>query len=148
MNRPIRRISRTSAGRAVARKLALQALYAWQLNPVPWQDLLHDYGSGEEAKGVDRDYLRSLLEAICTDTAALDALIAQWAELPGRPLDPIERATLLIGVEELRAHVEVPFKVAITEAVSLARRFGATDGHNFVNAVMDRAARSLRPHER
>ncbi|MDQ2640507.1 MAG: N utilization substance protein B, partial [Pseudomonadota bacterium] len=50
-------------------------------------------------------------------------------------------------LQELRAHPEVPFRVAISEAVGLARRFGATDGHKFVNAVMDKAARALRPHE-
>jgi N utilization substance protein B len=146
MNAP-RRISRGSAGRAVARKLALQALYSWQINPVPWQDLLQQFGSGEEAVGADVSYLRELLEAICTDTGGLDARLAEWAELPGRPLDPIEKAALLIGVHELQARPEVPFRVAISEAVSLARRFGATDGHKFVNAVLDRAARILRPHE-
>ena len=55
---------------------------------------------------------------------------------------------LYIGLQELQAHPEVPFRVVISEAVSLARRFGATDGHHFVNAVMDKAARELRPHER
>jgi transcription antitermination protein NusB len=148
MNQPARRISRGSAARAIARKLALQALYSWQINPVPWQDLLQQFGTGEEAAGVDKDYLRALLEPICTDEGTLDAHLAEWAQLPGRALDPIEKAALLIGIHELRARPEVPFRVAITEAVSLARRFGATDGHKFVNAVMDRAARSLRPDER
>ena len=148
MNTPPRRIGRGSAGRALARKLALQALYSWQLNPMPWQDLLQQYGSGEEAAGADLGYLRELLEQICGDDGLLDAQLAQWAELPGRQLDPVEKAVLLIGVHELRSRPEVPFRVAISEAVSLARRFGATDGHKFVNAVLDRAARSLRPDER
>ena len=147
MNTPSRRISRGSAGRAIARKLALQALYSWQINPVPWQDLLQQFGSGEEAAGADTGYLRELLEAICSDEGTLEARLTEWAELPGRPIDPIEKAALLIGVHELASRPEVPYRVAITEAVSLARRFGATDGHKFVNAVMDRAARTLRPHE-
>jgi transcription antitermination protein NusB len=147
MNTPSRRISRGSAGRAIARKLALQALYSWQINPVPWQDLLQQFGSGEEAAGADTGYLRELLEAICSDEGTLEARLTEWAELPGRPIDPIEKAALLIGVHELASRPEVPYRVAITEAVSLARRFGATDGHKFVNAVMDRAARNLRPHE-
>jgi N utilization substance protein B len=147
VNEPNRRIARSSTGRAVARKLALQALYSWQINPMPWQDLLQQFGSGEEAAGVDRDYLRALLEAVCGDEGGLDARVAEFAELPGRPLDPIEKAALLIGVHELAARPEVPFRVAISEAVSLARRFGATDGHKFVNAVLDRAARTLRPNE-
>ena len=62
-------------------------------------------------------------------------------------LDPIEHAILLMGLYELRREPEVPYRVAINEAVSLAKRFGATDGHKFVNAVLDRAARELRPAE-
>ena len=62
-------------------------------------------------------------------------------------LDPIERAVLLIGTYELKEKKEVPYRVVIDEGVSLARRFGATDGHKFVNAVLDRAARELRPGE-
>jgi len=147
MSEPRRRIARSSTGRAVARKLALQAVYSWQLNPVPWQDLLVQFGTGEEAAGVDRDYLRELLEGICEDQGGLDARVAEFAQLPGRPLDPIEKAALLIGIFELQARPEVPYRVAISEAVSLARRFGATDGHKFVNAVLDRAARTLRTHE-
>jgi transcription antitermination protein NusB len=147
MNAPTRKFNRASAARSVARKLALQAIYSWQINPVPWQDLLMQFGSGEEAAGADREYLRQLLESICTDQGGLEARLAEWATLPGRPLDPIEKAALLIGVHELQARLEVPFRVAISESVSLARRFGATDGHKFVNAVLDRAARTLRPHE-
>ncbi|MET0292750.1 MAG: transcription antitermination factor NusB [Steroidobacteraceae bacterium] len=140
------KFNRASAARSAARKLALQALYSWQINPLPWQDLLQQFGSGEEAVGADREYLRELLEAICSDQGGVEARIAEWADL-GRPLDPIEKAALLIGVHELQARLEVPFRVAISESVALARKFGATDGHKFVNAVLDRAARTLRPHE-
>ena len=63
-------------------------------------------------------------------------------------LDPIEHAVLLMAGVELRHCPQVPFRVVIDEAVGLARRFGATDGHKFVNAVLDRAARSWRPEER
>jgi N utilization substance protein B len=139
---------RPAAARGLARRIALQALYAWQLNPQPWQDLLHDFGQDEAAAGADLDYLRDLLEGVCTSSEALDAQLAAWGQLPGRPLDPVERAALLIGLFELRGRLDVPFKVAISEAVNLTRKFGATDGHKFVNAVLDRAARELRPLER
>jgi N utilization substance protein B len=62
-------------------------------------------------------------------------------------LDPLEHALLLIGAYELKSRPEVPYRVVINEGVSLAKRFGATDGHKFVNAVLDRAARFLRPNE-
>ena len=144
---PRARISRATAARAVARKLALQALYSWQINPRPWQDLLAEFLATEDGPKADREYVQSLLQTICTDTEALDALLTGWADRPADQLDPIERAALLIGVQELRAHPELPYRVAISEAVSLTRRFGATDGHKFVNAVLDRAASILRPLE-
>jgi transcription antitermination protein NusB len=62
-------------------------------------------------------------------------------------LDPVEHAALLIGLYELTSRPEVPYRVSISEAVNLTKRFGATDGHKFVNAVLDKAARTLRPHE-
>ena len=139
--------SRGNGPRALARKLALQALYGWQLNPREWQDLVSEFELAEEAPRADREFFQSLVQAICTQTAEIDALLGTWTDRPAAELDPIEHAALLIGVQELRAHPEVPFRVAISEAVGLARRFGATDGHKFVNAVMDKAARALRPHE-
>ena len=141
------KMQRGSAARATARKLALQALYQWQLNRCPWQDLLQEYTPAADTDRADKDYLRVLLQAICTDIETLDTQIAEWTDRPCKDLDPIERAALLIGVQELRAQPDVPYRVAISEAVSLTRRFGATDGHKFVNAVLDRAARSLRPLE-
>ncbi len=141
------RMNRGSAMRAVARKLALQALYSWQLNPRGWPELMQEFLETEDGPRADREYLQLLLERICTDIVQLDEAIGGWADRPSAELDPIERAALLIGVLELRSQLEVPYRVAISEAVSLARRFGATDGHKFVNAVLDRAARTLRPHE-
>ena len=141
------RISRASAARAVARRLALQALYGWQLNPRPWQDVLAESLAGEDAPKADREYLQRLLQSICTESDALDALLAGWVDIPAAQLDPIERCALWIGLQELRAQPGVPYRVVISESTGLARRFGATDGHKFVNAVLDRAARSLRPHE-
>ena len=139
--------ARANSARVLSRKLALQSLYGWQLTHCPWQDLVRDYSLAEEAPRADRDFFESLVRGVCENTEALDAHLAQWCDRPPAELDPVEHAALLIGLRELTAHPEVPFRVVISETVSLARRFGATDGHKFVNAIMDKAARSLRPHE-
>ena len=125
----------------------MQALYSWQVNPRPWQDLVGEFDRAEEAPRADREFFVALVRGVCEQAAELDAQLSGWTDRPAAELDPVEHAALLIGLLELRAHPEVPFRVAISEAVSLARRFGATDGHKFVNAVMDKAARALRPHE-
>jgi N utilization substance protein B len=136
-----------SGMRSVARKLALQALYRWQLNACPWQDLVQEFGDAEDMPRADAEYFRSLVEGVWRAREELDARLAALADREPHLLDPIERAALLIGLYELTARPEVPYRVAINEAVLLAKRFGATDGHKFVNAVLDRAARELRPHE-
>ena len=95
----------------------------------------------------DHDYFRALVEGVWRGREELEARLASYADREPRLLDPIERALLLIALYELTARPEVPYRVAINEAVVLAKRFGATDGHKFVNAVLDRAARELRPLE-
>jgi transcription antitermination protein NusB len=133
-----------SGTRTVARKLAL---HRWQLNACPWQDLLQEFGEADDMARADREYFRALIEGVWRTRLELDTQLASLADREPRLLDPIEHAILLIGLYELSARQEVPYRVAINEAVGLARRFGATDGHKFVNAVLDRAARVLRPAE-
>lgn len=136
-----------AATRSVARKLALQALYRWQLNEGPWQDLIQEFGDSEDMARADSVYFRELVEGVWGSHQALDEHLATLMDRKPELLDPVEHAVLLIGLYELTSKPEVPYRVSINEAVGLAKRFGATDGHKFVNAVLDRAARTLRPHE-
>jgi len=133
--------------RSLARKLAMQALYRWQMNDGPWQDLINEFASEEGMDRADGEYFRGLVQGVCDSHQTLDSTLSVWMDRKPDLLDPIEHAVLLIGAFELRQRPEVPFRVVIDEGVNLARRFGATDGHKFVNAVLDRVARELRPHE-
>jgi len=136
-----------AATRSVARKLALQALYRWQLNEGPWQDLVLEFGDAEDMPKADREYFRELVEGVWRARETLDTQLSAWMDRKPELLDPIEHAVLLIGLFELTSKPDVPYRVAINEAVSLSKRFGATDGHKFVNAVLDRAAKEVRPNE-
>lgn len=133
--------------RSFARRLALQALYQLQINPRPWEETHRQFAEDPEAERVDREYFRELVGAIATNREALDARLASLGEIPPRDLDPIEHAVLWLGLHELQSHPELPYRVALDEAVQLAKQFGATDGHKYVNAVLDRAAKELRPEE-
>ena len=133
--------------RSVARKLAVQALYRVQLNDGPWQDLVSEFATDEDMPRADGEYFEELMRGVAGGRAGLDARLAGWTDRPPAELDPVEHAVLLLGSWELAERPDIPFRVVISEAVKLARRFGATDGHKFVNAVLDRAARELRPHE-
>ncbi len=148
MSLPGEREQRDSRGtRTVARKLALQALYRWQLNDCPWQDLVQEFAEAEDMPRADGAYFRTIVAGVARERAGLEARLATFSDRAPGMLDPIEHAILLIALYELTALPEVPYRVAINEAVGLARRFGATDGYKFVNAVLDRAARELRPGE-
>lgn len=136
-----------SGARSVARKLAMQAIYRLQLNEAPWQDLLGEFAAEEDMARADREYFDEMVRAVVESRTALDAQLSAWADRAPAELDPVEHAVLLIGVHELTNRPDVPWRVIVNEAVSLTRRFGATDAHKYVNAVLDRAARALRPHE-
>ncbi|HYL70540.1 MAG TPA: transcription antitermination factor NusB [Candidatus Dormibacteraeota bacterium] len=131
----------------MARKLALQALYRWQLNACAWQELVNEFADDPDMARADDAYFRALIQGVCSEREALDAELAPLLDRKPVELDPIERALLLIGAYELRHRPDVPYRVVINEAVGLARRFGATDGHKYVNGVLDRAARLWRTHE-
>ncbi len=133
--------------RSRARRLALQALYQLQVNPLAWADIRQQFLDDPEAERVDREYFLELMSAIASDRDALDRQLAELSEIPPEQLDPVEHAALWLGLHELAAHPELPYRVALAEAVLLAKQFGATDGHKFVNAVLDRAAQTLRSAE-
>jgi N utilization substance protein B len=140
-------INPASARRAVARKLAMQALYRWQINASPWQDVLNEFAVDEDMRKADRGYFNKLITSICGESEALDSALAGYMDRKPAELDPVEHAVLWVGTHELKSMPDVPYRVVINEAVGLAKRFGATDSHKFVNAVLDAAARELRPLE-
>jgi N utilization substance protein B len=137
-----------TAARALARRLAVQALYRWQLNAAPWQDLVSEFSTDADMGRADGEYFRALVQRAVEQSSELDVALAPFLARSAEMLDPIEHAVLLVASVELQHQREVPFRVIIDEAVGLSRRFGATDGHKFVNAVLDRAARAWRPDDR
>jgi N utilization substance protein B len=137
-----------TAARALARRLAVQALYRWQLNAAPWQDLVSEFSSDADMARADGEYFKSLVQSAVEQHVELDLAMKPFLARDAAALDPIEHAVLLIASVELQQHAQVPYRVVIDEAVGITRRFGATDGHKFVNAVLDRAVRSWRPEER
>ena len=126
----------------------MQALYRWQLNAAPWQDLVSEFSSDADMARADGEYFKSLVQSAVEQHAELDLAMKPFLARDAAALDPIEHAVLLIASVELQQHAQVPYRVVIDEAVGITRRFGATDGHKFVNAVLDRAVRSWRPEER
>jgi N utilization substance protein B len=144
----VRKVARGTRGRSIARKLAMQALYQWQLTQHSATEINKQFLESEESAGVDREYFAELVSGCIARHEELAGALRPFLDRPVDQLDPVETAILMIGMFELRERVDVPYRVVINEAVDLCKRFGATDAHKYVNAVLDRAARELRTAER
>jgi transcription antitermination protein NusB len=149
MNIPPEKKSRhATRARSMARKLVMQALYQWQMTAHEANDISKQFVESEEFGAADREYFNELLRGCIKGKEQIDAAIAPFIDRPLEQLDPVETAILMIGMYELRSRIDVPYRVVINEAVDLAKRFGATDAHKYVNAVLDRAAKDIRSAER
>ena len=139
---------RGTRARSVARKLAMQALYQWQLTKQPLIEIKTQFLESEDSAGADREHFTELLTSGVKDADALAAALKPYIDRPLEQLDPVETAILMIGMHELQHRIDIPYRVVINEAIDLCKRFGATDAHKYVNAVLDRAAREIRKAER
>jgi transcription antitermination protein NusB len=139
---------RGTRGRSIARKLAMQALYQWQLTQQSAADISKQFLESDDSAGVDREHFEELVSGCIKQSEQLTAALAPFIDRPLDQLDPVETAILMIGMFELRERVDIPYRVVINEAVDLCKRFGATDAHKYINAVLDRASREVRAAER
>lgn len=131
-----------------ARRRALQALYQWQLNDDSAASIVGQFLEEQNFEGVDQEYFTRLVEEVIAREDELEARLSPYLERLDAGLDPMERVILRIGACELLHHPEIPYRVVLDEAVELAHRFGAEQGHTFVNGVLDRLAAETRPLER
>nr|WP_217434312.1 MULTISPECIES: transcription antitermination factor NusB [Serratia] len=132
------------AARRRARECAVQALYSWQLSKNDIADVEHQFLSEQDVKDVDIVYFRELLSGVAVNAGLLDSLMAPVLSRQLEELGQVERAVLRIALYELKMREDVPYKVAINEAIELAKTFGAEDSHKFVNGVLDKVAPSIR----
>jgi len=125
--------------------MLVKALYQWQIAGHSVPELKSQFLAAEDFERCDSDYFGELLTTIVGDAPALDTLITRYASRSIEQLDAVGHAVLWLGLAELKHRPDVPTKVVINEAIELTKRYGATDSHKFVNAVLDKSARDLRP---
>jgi N utilization substance protein B len=135
------------SARRRAREGLVQGLYQWQLTGHEAAAIQGHIVAQEHFARADQAYFAQLLPAVIAETAALDESLRPFLDREPQAVSPIERAILWIAAFELRHHPETPFRVIINEAVELAKLFGGTDGHKYVNGVLDRLAAQERPEE-
>ena len=130
--------------RRQSREIALQALYAWQLSGGDPMDEVRGLEGFDKG---DRGFAEALVRGVRDRVTELQGLITPHVERDFARLSPVERSILYIGALELLAHPETPFKVVLNEAIELGKSFGASEGHRFVNGVLEKIAARLRPDE-
>lgn len=136
-----------SSPKSMARRSAVQALYQWQLTGYDLSEIerqfLEEHGLG---KG-ELPYFQDLLHNVPKALGVVDAALAEFTSRPVEQIDPVERAILRISTYELLQHPEIPYRVVVNEGINLAKEFGATQSHKFVNGLLDKIARKHRAVE-
>ena len=136
-----------TAARRKARSLAMQALYQWHMAGQSLNEIEAQFRVDNDLSGVDGAYFHDILTGVARQKTELDESFAPFLSIPLEELDPVELAILRLSAWELTSRVDVPYKVVINEGIELAKVFGATDGHKFVNGVLDKLAPVLRAAE-
>ncbi len=134
--------------RKKARGYLLQALYQWTLSGSPLNQIFEEYVEHHNMAKVDVDYFKTLLMEIPKNLTSIDEAFTPFLDRPIKDLNPIELCVLRISTYELLHRLELPYPIILKEAVNLAKTYGATDGYKYVNGVLDKAAKALRPHEK
>ncbi|MGV0953038.1 MAG: transcription antitermination factor NusB [Fluviibacter sp.] len=149
-NHPGKPANGPKPARRRAREAALQALYGWQVGS---QDLaacetaLHEIEGFNQLRDLEQGFAKSLLRGAIANQESLREQLTPLLDRPFAELSPVEACVLLIGAQEMANSPETPLRVVLNEAIELAKTFGGTDGHKFVNGVLDRLAPTLRPLE-
>ena len=138
---------RNSGNRRKSRELALKGIYQGLMNQSDLRAILRDLIDDEDFQRVDEAFFRQLLEGVLTQMEALEKRIAVYLDRTVTELSPIEHAILCLSAYELIHDPSVPYRVVINEGVELAKLYGGTDGHKYVNGVLDKLAAEARPHE-
>ncbi len=135
------------AQRRKARVMALQALYQRHMAKADISQIEAEFFVDNDMSQVDTAYFRDLLRGADREREALDRQLGPLLDRPLAEVDPIELAILRLGVYELQFRIDVPYRVVINEAIELAKRFGGTEGHKYVNSILDKLAPRLRSAE-
>ncbi len=136
-----------AAERRKARHYGMQALYQWHMAGASLTDIEAEFRADYDFSHVDLEYFQALLHGVPACVDELEATLEPLLDRKLSDLDPIERTLLRMGTYELAHRPDVPYKVVINEAVALTKKFGATDGHKYINGVLDKVARELRKVE-
>ena len=135
------------SARRRAREFVLQGLYQWRVGGADEAAIEAQIPEMDDFARADNDFFVATLRGVIGQQDKLAALITTHIDRPFKELSPIEACVLLMGACELVQNPETPYRVIINEAIELTKAFGGTDGHKYVNGVLDKVAAEVRPAE-
>lgn len=135
------------AARRKARSFALQAIYQWHMAGADLAKIEAEFRADNDMSKVDLEYFHEILHGVPRELSALDKIIDPLLDRDAEEITPVELSILRLATYEMAHRIDVPYKVVINEAVELAKSYGATDGHKYVNGVVDKIAQQVRTVE-
>ena len=147
MSRPTGTQKASPAARRKARSFALQAIYQWHMAGADLAKIEAEFRADNDMSKVDLEYFHEILHGVPRELSALDQIIKPLLDRDSEEMTPVELSILRLATYEMMHRIDVPYKVVVNEAVELAKSFGATDGHKYVNGVVDKIAQQVRTVE-
>lgn len=146
-NKPVVKPAKPGKNRRKSRELALKGIYQGLMNQSEVSKIVRDMADDVDFHRADETYFRQLIEGVAEHMSDIEQRIGVYVDRAVAELSPIEHAILCLSAYELIYDLSIPYRVAINEGVELAKIYGGTDGHKYVNGVLDKLAAEARPHE-
>jgi N utilization substance protein B len=142
-----KRIPEHLATKRRARKRLVQALYQWQMNESPANEIINQFLTEQDMGKVDQEFFQNSLKRIIHDMDTIKSDIEPLMERSTYAVGEVEKAIMMIAVFELKNHPETPYKVILNEAIELAKQYGGDGAHTFINGTLHKASKNIRPLE-
>jgi transcription antitermination protein NusB len=146
-NKPVAKVAKSGKNRRKSRELALKGIYQGLMNQSEVRKIIRDMADDVDFHRADEAYFRQLIEGVAEHMSDIEQRIGVYVDRAVAELSPIEHAILCLSAYELIYDLSIPYRVAINEGVELAKIYGGTDGHKYVNGVLDKLASEVRPNE-
>ncbi len=127
-----------------ARRFAIQALYQWQISHAPIDEVVLQFLTFEEIKRADQDYFKHIVLGIADAATHIDEQLQPYLDRTIEEVSPVELAILRLGAFELLYCPELPYRIALNEAIELGKVYGAVDSYKYANGVLDKLAKQVR----
>lgn len=139
--------SSLAKARGKARRLAMQAIYQWQMTADDCNEIANQYVNDNDMEAIDAEYFHELVRGVVDSVVSLDSLLEKHMDRATESVDPVERAIIRLAAYEFVNRLDVPYKVVLNEAVMLAKKFCAENSSVFINGVLDKVAHEVRSIE-